>query len=380
MMNWNIPHLKERPYPKLTKKTYTLWFAGAASTMLIVMLACSLVFTKQELGKFLLPVLGFTILIVILGVLLHLLVYFAQEYKTHVYNEAVEEAKDGWKTWANQHLGLLCWQRLTQPDENPPPTPQSPAKPNKNNTLKLKSLSGLPLWERAPKLAEELLKPIGEFWQTHSISAPLHLFWQTDRPSNEDLEWTALLKKTAEKQALPLADVQPLPQGDFTQWMETQYDSPSSPDQIYCLIFINAFSAPKSSEEAVAIVLAPEKTCRRLRLTPKLQLLRPLITPIKTLHDALSLQCEMQNPAEQLETAWHAHLPDHFLEKIQSTSSEMNMRFSPKSFHDTDSLLGNGGIARHAAMLTLAAERHLSNSLLVMENQGSLVLQQMTNQ
>lgn len=374
-MNWSVPPLIQAPYPG---KPHWLWWGIALLLMLVggFFLAVSVMPDEELRDKthLLLVAAGGPFLLWCLALGARLMVHDIVVSGIHARNETVLLRQQQWKAWAGQSLGLLAWGRqtglgpreITQIMSDQPPV-------NHGNRLLLPATEGENEWDRRSQLIDALLAPAAQYWQKHALKAPLSLMWQVSEAAQKVADWPDLITRAAAAHSLPLRDIELFPAADFSTWLSDAWDSPA--DTVQCLIFIDSADG-ESSEEAVSLLVASPALCRRFKLAPEARLLRPLLTPASTLSAALKVQCEQQTPAQKLATGWHCRLTDAQSEKIPLCCIEQKTGFKTGQLYATDSLLGVPGLARHATMITLAAECS-GTHLLFTQHQGQFLLQQL---
>lgn len=375
-MNWTVPPLLDSPTPAAP---HALRWGIALLIMLVAgfFLAVYLLSPEELRDKQQLMLMALGTPLLFWGLLLggRLVVYGLQSARVNARNQLCAQRRAQWRYWANQRLNLLAWSRQTALGPKDHALMMSEQPPvNQGNRLVFSEFAGLPLWESRSQLIARLLQPVNEFVQAHPNAVPLRIRWQVTPTALNELDWAQLLEQETQRLALPVTDIAQLEQRDVTTWLLTAYDQPLN--GLLCLLFIDASDTSSASEEAVSLLLASDELCQQIKCSTAAHLLRPLLTPVNTLPQAMQQLCEQQCPATKISAGWQGALSGVLQEKIPLACAELGITFPARQQFDTDSALGVPGIARYATQLTLAAE-HKGNNLLFTAHQGQCLLQQL---
>lgn len=374
-MNWTVPPLVDTPSPSSPR---VLRWGIALLVMLVAgfFLAVYLLSPEELRDKKHLMLLAFVAPLLLWSLLLgvRLMGYELRAVRVDAHNQAVALRRLQWKRWANHSLNLLAWSRQTAlgPQDYTLMVSEQPPV-NQDNRLTMSEFADAPVWDSRTQLIARLLQPISTFVQAYPLASPLTLLWQVAPAAAHEADWEHLLTQEAERQSLPVATIAPVESRDFTAWLLTAYDQPLK--DLVCLVLIDVSDTSPASEEAVSLLLATEALCRKAKLPAKARLLRPLLTPVSTLPQALTQLGEQQCAPAEVSTGWQSVRSDTLNDKIPVACAELKLRFRATRLFDIDNALGVSGIARHAAQITLAAE-HGGNNQLFTEHQGQCLLQQ----
>ncbi|MEA9389774.1 hypothetical protein SJI19_04255 [Acerihabitans sp. TG2] len=375
-MNWSVPPLIDSPSP--SAPGILRWSIGLLVMLVAGFFLAVYLLSPEELrNKKHLMLVAFAAPLLIWSLIFggRLVGYGVQSARVNARNQVVALRRVQWQRWANQTLNLLAWSRQTAlgpQDHALMVSEQSPV--NQGNRLVISEFADLPAWESRTLLIARVLHPISAFGQAHPLTQPLTLLWQVPPAAANEADWGQLLTQEAQRQSLSFTAIAPFASHDFSQWLLTAYDQPLN--GLLCLVFIDVSDRSPASEEAVSLLIAADDLCRQANITPKAQLLRPLLTPASTLPQAMTQLCAQQCAPADLSAGWQRAQSDIVRDNIPVACAELNMRFRATQRFDIDNALGLSGIARHATQVTLAAEHH-GNNLLFTEHQGQCLVQQL---
>lgn len=294
-------------------------------------------------------------------------------YKYSLFSEMLNEAKEDWRQWAGEHIGVLTHFRLTQLDENNQDMLKITSQPpNKGNRLTLNSLKSLSDWEKQEKVVQQLLAPIAAYYHQHGLNQPITLYWQAE---NAHDDWQKCIQQEATQRQLPLGTIEKLPYESLSEWLLSLHDNGLEPKLYAVLAF--QFALP-ASEEAGSLLLAPQSMYQSLGKPIKAKLLRPISTDIETFPDALAAQCNFQSSGQQLAAIWHSGVGDNEKGNYAENYAKQGVTQLSEHVNDIDTLFGQGGVARHVIALSWVCESPHHNLLVYGEKNKSL-LQQVHN-
>lgn len=371
MMSWKQPSLKHPPAPK--EPHWIHW-------LLIMLIVGALGFGLSlclSINGMLSPTISNTMLMIIFVICPALLVGFIRffiysiaSYRHQLFTNMLDDAHREWQHWAGKHLGVLTHTRLTQIDEEQQNgNSLSSLPPNKDNVLKLNSLKSLPSWEKQEAVIQKLLMPIAEYCHQHSLAEPVTLYWLAEA---QDTDWQELIEQEAMRLSLVLGTVEMLPYKSFSEWLLALYEN-AFEAKLYAVLAIQSDST--SSEEAASVLLAPQGFYESLRVPVQAKLLRPISTDLDSFSEALKIQCEFQCSGKQLGGIWHSGISENAKGKCIGCYARQNVPNLSEHLYDIDTLLGKGGIARHAVALSLICDYPHYN-LMIHQQEDSFLLQQ----
>ncbi|PAX79649.1 hypothetical protein [Citrobacter sp. TSA-1] len=371
MMSWKKPSLEHPSAPK--EPRWILW-------LLVMLIVGALGFGLSlylSINGMLLPTISNTMLMIIFVICPALLVGFIRffiyaiaSYRHQLFTNMLDDAHREWQYWAGKHLGVLKHTRLTQIDEEQQDgISLSSLPPNKDNVLKLNSLKSLSSWEKQEAVIQKLLTPIAEYYHQHSLSQPITLYWQAE---DNESNWQELIEQEAMRLSLVLGTVEMLPYKSFSEWLLALYKN-TFEARLYAVLAIQSDST--SSEEAAGVLLAPQGFYESLRAPVQAKLLRPISTDLESFSEALKIQCEFQCSGEQLGRIWHCGINENAKGKCIESYARQNVPDLSEHIYDIDTLLGKGGIARHAVALSLICDYPHYN-LMTYQYENSFLLQQ----
>ncbi|EKT62623.1 hypothetical protein [Providencia alcalifaciens] len=371
MMSWKIPSLEHPPAPKAPR--WMLWFlimliVGALGFGLSLYLSTNEMLSPTTSNTMLMIV--FVICPALLVGFIRFFIYSIAAYRHQLFTNMLDDAHKEWRYWAGKHLEVLTHARLTQIDEEQQNGISLSSLPvNKDNVLTLNILKSLPSWEKQEIAVRKLLVPIAEYYHQHSLSQPITLYWQAE---DNESNWQKLIEQEATRLSLMLESVEILPSESFSKWLLALYESPFEP-KLYAILAFQLDST--ASEEAASLLLAPQGFYERLRMPIKAKLLRPISTDIATFTEALETQCEFQLPGHQLNSVWHCGITDGNKSQCIESYVQHDIRCLLNQFYDVDTLLGKGGLARHAVALSLVCD-YPHDNLMAHQQEDSILLQQ----